>query len=354
MDSVELEKDSSSVNVKMLWSLLKLLFLLSFFISSCKSGNNNLSFYNTYDFFDTVSSIYLYSDNSETIYNELYLLMEKYHKLLDIYNEYDGINNICTINKNAGIKPVKVDNDILDLISFCKKFCELTYGKVDISFGAVLSVWHDYRDKKILPDYSSLLDALKHTGFDKIEVDYNNGTVFITDENASIDVGAVSKGFVCEKLAEYLESNNISNCAINLGGNIKLIGKKGTDENWITGIKNPSDESNIIMKLSVSNLSIVTSGGYERFYELNGIKYHHIIDSETLFPAAFHDSVTIICENSEIADLLSTALFCMSVDDGKEVISVVKEVFKLNTLDAVWIKNGGINFTNGIENYETK
>ncbi len=328
------------------------LFSVIFLLCSCSVGNKGVKTYLLYDFFDTVSSFYIYTDKDEdAVFSEVRSIVRKYHELLDIYNEYDGINNICTVNKNAGIQPVEVDRELLDLILFCRDFCELTGNSADISAGSVFSLWHHYREDKISPDSDELKQRALHTGFDKIVVDYGKSTVYITDPLCSVDFGSVGKGFACEKIGQYLEGEGITSYAINLGGNVKVGAEKPGSEKWNVGIRDPHNNSGIKLKLSVENKSVVTSGGYERFYEVNGETYHHIIDLNTLFPASYYDSVTVVCENSLIADLLSTALFCSSIEKGQEITERIISEYELETLEVAWIYGEELTYTDGLANF---
>ncbi len=262
----------------------------------------------------------------------------KYHKLFDIYNLYDGINNIKTINDNAGVAPVKITAELFDFLKFSKEMYYLTDGEVNIAMGAVLSIWHDYREYKMgetLPDMSELEAAAAHTDIEKLILDEENLTAFLSDGEMSLDVGAVAKGYAVEKVGRLLSEEGYDSYVINAGGNIKILGTKPDGSSWETGIKSPFEPDEVIYNFPLSSSSVATSGGYERFYVVEGKRYHHIIDKDTLMPAENFASVSVVTPNSALADTLSTALFNMSLEEGKALVS------SLENVRAVWVTNDG-------------
>lgn len=299
------------------------------------------------DVFDTLTQIVGYY-NSQDEFNEASTFIHdellNCHRLFDIYNNYEGINNIKTINDNAGIAPVKVDKKIIDLIIFSMSMYEKTNGKTDIAIGSVLKIWNEYRqnginnpDKATLPPISELKAAFKHSDFENIIIDKNNSTVFIKDPLMNIDVGAVAKGFAVGLVCDEAKAKGFDHLLVTAGGNIVTIGDKDTNgSKWKLGIRNPFDDSNNYIKvMELSNTSLVTSGDYERFYEVDGKRYHHIIDTDTLMPANYFSSVSIIAKDSGIADALSTALFSMSYEDGQKLLE------QFDNVKAVWVKKDG-------------
>lgn len=285
--------------------------------------------------FDTDSVIVGYEEaksdfDAET--DKLFEELENYDKLFDIYNEYSGTVNLKTVNENAGIAPVKVDDEIIELIEFSKNIYDMTNGKVNIAMGSVLRIWHDFRDGDgPVPKMAELIEAAKHTDINSIIVDRESSMVYISDPLCSIDVGAVAKGWSCEKIAQKAEIDGKTNYGISLGGNVRVIGEK-PDGKWEIGIRNPeSEEGGSIKTVSISSGAAVTSGTYLRYREVDGVRYHHIIDPDTLFPSDRYLSVTVIYEDSGVADALSTALFNMSEEEGRAVVS------SLDNCEVIWI-----------------
>ena len=276
--------------------------------------------------FDTVTTIVgrypsekEFSEATQTLHDQLL----EYHQLFDIYNEYEGLNNLKTVNDQAGIAPVEVDPRIIDLLTDCKAYYELTGGKVNVAMGSVLYLWHVARNDSIdnplngyTPDPEKLKGASEHCAFDSIIIDEEAGTVFITDPDQRLDVGAVAKGWSMQRVAEQTPSGLL----ISVGGNVFATGPKDTSGTpWVVGVTDP-DGGNYLHTLNIPYGSVVTSGDYQRFYQVDGVTYHHIIDPVTLFPSNYWRSVTIVCDDSGLADALSTALFLLPQAEGQTLL----------------------------------
>lgn len=313
-----------------------------------------------YEYFDTVSIISSYGDETdegfEKICKDLSVMLESYHKLFDIYYEYSGVNNLCTVNKNAGKQPVSVCTELLDFLEYCKELFILTGGETNIAMGAVLKIWHRYRERALddasgsstsVPSMAELMAAAEHTSIDSIVIDREAGTVFISDPEASIDVGAIGKGYATERAAKMLLDRGVTSYVLNIGGNIRTIGEKPNSDKWVTGITNPdrSSEERFACRIGIGETSCVTSGNYERYFEHNGVRYHHIIDKDSLIPAGYFSSVTVICKDSGLADALSTALFCMNESDGRRLVQ------EIGGVEVLWItKDFKTSMTDGFRN----
>ncbi len=327
--------------------LIFLSLIISISLPSC-SNQVTKSEYKAYffDWFDTVTVITGYEETKaefDSTVKEIEMLFSKYHKLYDIYTRYDGINNLALINEkeNGSHKVITVDKEIIDLLSFSKEMFQKTGGKFNIASGSLLSVWHTYRElgkdspeNAELPPITLLQEAARHIDIKSIEIDNENRTVFISDPNAKLDVGAVAKGYACEMVAKYLENIGKDSYVINAGGNIRAIGKKPSGEKWVVGIENPnqSDKDNPYIELiELDGKALVTSGNYQRFYVVNEKNYHHIIDTETLMPSEYYLSVSVLANDSGIADSLSTALFNMPINEG---ISLLES---FDGVEALWV-----------------
>ena len=307
------------------------------------------------DYFDTASTIVGYDYSQEEFDEKIAVIEEQlrhFHQLYDIYNHYDGVTNVYDLNKEAGSTPVKVDEDIILLFEFCREMYDLTGGKTNYAMGSVLRIWHNYREEgnndypnAKVPPMEDLEEAAKHCSVDDIIIDKENSTVFFADPMLKVDVGAIGKGYATERIARSLEEIGVDNYTLNIGGNIRTIGTKGDGSGWIAGIQNPdlTSEQGFILRVNFSDLALVTSGSYQRYYYVGETKYHHIIDPATLIPADYFSSVSIITEDSGLADALSTALFCMSYEEG---LSLVTEI---GNIDVIWIyKDGSVKYTDGI------
>ncbi len=274
------------------------------------------------DLFDTVTTI-IGSGESEAEFRQeaqaVYDQLLVYHRLFDIYHDYEGISNLKTVNDHAGIAPVVVDGAIIQLLLDCKEYYELTDGKVNAAMGSVLRLWHDARKHGIenpedakLPDKEALAQAAQHMDFDCVVIDEGASTVYISDPEMSLDVGAIAKGWATQRVAE----NAPKGLLISVGGNVCATGPKEDGSAWVVGVQNP-DGGEYLRKISITGGAVVTSGDYQRTFTVDGKAYHHIIDPTTGMPSTYWRSVTVVCADSALADALSTALFLLPLEEGK-------------------------------------
>ena len=314
----------------------------------------------SYVHFNTVSILSSYGNVTEEEFESYAKTVDEmlgyYHKLFDIYYEYTGVNNIRTINKNAGKAPVTVDEELIVFLEYCKEMYALTQGKSNVMLGSVLRIWHDareladetagYLDESELPTQEELAEAAKHTSIDLLVIDKEAQTVYISDSEASLDVGAIAKGYAANKVAQKLKALGADSMALNAGGNIVTIGLKPDGNRWVVGITNPDKTTvnSLICKVELGETSLVTSGDYERYFVSGDKTYHHIIDPVTLMPASYFASISIFTPDSGLADALSTALFCMSYEDGLALIE------SIGGIDALWIyRDGTMKMTDGVK-----
>ena len=291
--------------------------------------------------FDTVTTIKGPADSEEAfreLSQTIHDALLECHRLFDIYNDYEGIHNLKTVNDAAGFGPVQVDSRIIWLLSECKKVFGTTGGKVNVAMGSVLKLWHDARSDGIndpvnakLPDRSALESAAEHTDLDAVVIDDAASTVFITDPRLRLDVGAIAKGWAVQQVAEKMPAGLL----ISVGGNVCATGPK--DESgtpWVVGVQDPAGGDSYLHTLYVTKGSVVTSGDYQRTYMVDGKLYHHIIDPETLYPSEYWRSVTVVCDHSGWADALSTALFLLPLEEGQELLAQFDA-------KAMWVNAGG-------------
>lgn len=316
---------------------------------------------NYIDVFDTVTTIIGYGNSQEEVTEHADILMDelkRYHKLYDIYNSYEGINNLKTINDNAGIAPVKVDKEIIDLLNFSIDLYDKTNGQTNIALGSVLKIWHNYRNAGIdnptsasLPPMELLEEAANHCDINNIIIDEEASTVYLNDPDMSLDVGSIGKGYAVQKVSEYARELGYNNMVISVGGNISVIGPKADESLWKFGVQNPDLESEqtSIQSVNLMDTCLVTSGDYQRYYTVDGVDYCHIIDPDTLMPANYCKSVTVITPDSGEADALSTALFCMPFEEGLAYINA------FDNAEAMWVlEDGSLQYSSNFQNYIAK
>lgn len=302
--------------------------------------------------FDTVTTIVAKAENEEIFQQKVHPIKEEleyYHQLFDIYNEYDNINNLKVINDQAAISPVVVDITILDLLKDCIKYYKYTDGMFNPAMGSVLSLWHEAREDGLndpqnayLPDMEDLKQAAQHINPEDIILDYENSTVYFKDPYLKLDVGAIAKGWAVQRICENLPEGLL----ISVGGNVYATGPKDSGGTpWTIGIQNPSGDSSYLHILNIVKGSVVTSGNYHRAYVVDDKLYHHIIDPDTLYPSEYWTSVSIVCEDSGLADVLSTSLFILNQKEGLKLL----EQFHA---EAMWVDlSGNKYYSPGFEDY---
>ena len=308
------------------------------------------------DVFDTRTEIAGYAESEEAFLEQAEQIEERlwyYHRLYDIYHSYDGINNIRTINDNAGIAPVVVEEEIINLLQLSREMYTLTEGEVNIAMGSVLSIWHDHRERgaadpehATVPAMHLLEDAAEHTDLSQLKIDEEASTVYIADPEMRLDVGGIGKGYAVQRVAEYAREMGMERMLISVGGNVAAIGEKEGGSPWKIGITDPNTESDntYAAMVSAKDCCIVTSGNYQRYYMVDGERYCHIIDPETLMPADHFASVTIITEDSGVADALSTAVYTMPLEEGMAFVNSMENV------EAMWImEDGSIRYSEQFE-----
>ena len=311
------------------------------------------------DSFDTVITLIGYAESEETFneqadqVHEMFLYM---HKLFDTYNSYEdeGIVSIFTLNERAAQEPVAVDPILFSLLTFCKANYALCHEQVNVAMGSVLSIWHEYREAGLadpehaqLPPMEALEAASGHMNIDDLVLDEENMTVYFADPQLRLDVGAVAKGYATELISQMLLAGPMPSFIISAGGNVRTgISPQDGRKAWGVGIQDPDGSvfglSDYVEVLYIHDISVVTSGDYQRYYEVDGQRYHHLIDPETLMPDTDFRSLSIITEDSGYADMLSTAAFLMPYEESRAFIE------SLDGVDAIWLfPDGSMQMTDG-------
>lgn len=349
-------------------------------LSSCAPKKKLTRFTDVYyDAFDTVISIIAYCESrqefdalSEQVHSEFL----RYHRLFDVYNEYDGVVNAASLNRLAKEgRAVEVPEELIELLEFGKESAEKTSGRVNIAMGAVLSLWHeareysaDHPDKAYAPSDAELKAAAQHCDISGLVIDSKAHTVRFADTQMSVDLGAVAKGWAVERIARKLAEEGIiaglRGIAISAGGNVRVLGPKDGGSRWTIAVQDPRDGAaadDYADTLQLEDTSLVTSGVNQRYYTAGGKRYHHIIDPDTLHPEDRYLSVTVLTEDSGLADALSTALFNMSIEDGTALLESLKSGAKsiggteVKNAEALWIMPDSTHrSTSGYEAYRKK
>ena len=369
-------------NINKKFGKMGLIFLISVLIFSCFNNKEKVYTETVDGLFDTVHVISGYDKSEQEFKKKVKFYqeeMEKLHKLYTSYEDFQGINNISTINENAGIKPVKVDRNIIDLLKDTLERNKEISDKVNIAAGNVIDLWDKAKTEGKLPEQSELEKMQKCAKTENIVIDEQNSTVFIKERCTKLNLGAVAKGYAVEQVTKKMEKAGMTSFIISAGGNVKVVGKRkiSKKESEITDLKscknqfcigialplyndNNIDKSNpynngkndYLAKIATENMSIVTTGNYQRYFVMDNKVYGHVINLETLKPEDSFASVSVITEDSGLADFMSTTLFLLSYEEGK---ALIEKMGKKEKIDVIWaMKNGDVISSEGLisgENY---
>ena len=212
--------------------------------------------------------------------------------------------------------------------------------------GSVLNIWHNYREAaeshqneadNTLPTQEELEAAAQHCDINNVVIDEQAKTVYLADPEMSLDVGSVGKGYAVEMVCQAAQARGLTSALVSVGGNLRAIGKKPDGSQWTGGVENPWNASEVYTTdslfgaaINMSDMALVTSGDYQRYFVVDGKRYHHLIDPDTLWPAAYFNSVTVLCPDSGMADCLTTGLFCMPLEEGQKLVE------SLDGVEAMW------------------
>ena len=254
------------------------------------------------------------------------LAIKEISRIESLISSWDKNSQTSLINNSAGIKPVQVDKELFDLIYRSIRISDLTQGAFDISYASMDKLWYFDREMKKLPTSQQIAESVSKVGFQNIVLDEKNRTVFLKLKGMKIGFGAIGKGYAADKAKDILIENNVQSGIINASGDLTAWGQKPSGDDWMVAVVNPLNKSKVFSWLPIKNSSIVTSGNYEKFINIDGKLYSHIIDPRTGYPSEGILSVTIISENAELADALATSVFVLGTDIGIDMINQLKNV----------------------------
>lgn len=299
---------------KKITALLGTCFILASFFG-CQKTTQPVTYTDFY--FNTVISLTFYNEQDAALADECFTMCENYEKLFS--RTYEG-SDVWHINHAEGMT-VTVSDDTYQLLEESLYYCGLTEGKIDITIAPLMDLWAftDNQADKTPPTPEQINKLLEHVDYTCVKLGPDN-TVTLADSQAAIDLGFIAKGYVADRLKEFLVSKGVTSALINLGGNINVIGNKPDGSPYSVGIQKPFEPAGTVADtLQISDTSIVTSGTYERYYEYDTVIYHHILDAHTGYPVNnSFSSVTIICPSSTEADALSTTCFVLGKEQASE------------------------------------
>lgn len=302
----------------------------------------------TQEHFGTIMTITLYGYNSKELETIISNGFEEIDRLENIFSAKIENSELSKLNANAFNQEIKVSDELYQVLEETVKYYELSDGALDVTIGKLISMWGIGTDNERVPKATELADYAGIRGCQYIVMDDAKKTVKFTDKRVQIDLGAIAKGYaadVVKKLINDADSDIYG--MLDFGGNIMTIGSKAEGKPWVIGITNPFSVGSAYATINIIDKSVVTSGNYERYFEKDGVRYHHILDPFTGAPSKSGIvSATIIGDNSMQCDALSTATFIMGVDNA------IKLIDSIDGVEAMFIDDGGkVYKSNGIDKY---
>jgi len=266
------------------------------------------------------------SENDTTAWKAINAAINETRRIEHLISEWDSTSQTTLINRNAGLAPVKVDQELYDLISRSIKVSRLTQGAFDISFAPLMKLWKLDGSMKRLPTPETVAAVKLKVGYDKIIMDPIQQTVFLKEKGMKLGFGGIGQGYVGNRCMHVMKTMGIKAGLINVSGDIVTWGQQPDGSNWRIGIADPQKKNEMISWLSVHDVSVVTSGGYEKYAMIDGKRYSHILDPRTGYPSQGVGSVTIISPDIELSDALATGVFVMGVEDGLNLVNQLRGI----------------------------
>lgn len=308
-------------------------------LASC-SKKKNTEGPRTMQIMDTVCSVNAFDDGTKELYDELFERLKEIDYKFSITNPSSEISKINTLESGD---ETEVSSEVFNLLVSADRFCRITDGAFMPYMGTLIDLWGVGKDNPCVPSFDQIKNVKASIDSGEISYAHDLNRISIKKTGMKINLGAIVKGYAADECVRILKEKKVKKAVVNLGGNVYVVGKKDNGGKWVLGIKDPKnpDSENPDLYFKTEEASVVTSGNYERYFEQNGKRYHHILDYSTGFPAENGvDSVTVICKSSEYADALSTSLFVMGKDRASKNYERIKKELMMD-FSAVFIMKDG-------------
>ena len=305
---------------------MKKLLLLLFFVSLCTGASAQEIYKRTLKLMGSRFEITVVAKDEAAAEQDIDLAISEINRIEKLISSWDPASQTSEINRNSGIKPVKVDKELFDLIARSKKISEITDGAFDISYASMDKIWKFDGSMKEMPSEEEIKASVSKVGFQNIILDNDNSTVFLKQPGMKIGFGAIGKGYAADKAKALLIEKGVPGGIINASGDMNTWGKKPDGNEWMVAITNPMNKDKAFALLPLKQGAVVTSGDYEKFVNFNGVRYAHIINPKTGYPATGIISVSVFAPKAELADALATSVFVMGKEVGLNRIEQLPQV----------------------------
>ena len=320
----------------------KSLFLIVFLIVASQLFSQNI-YRKTLKLMGSRFDLTVVANDSLNGENYINLAVEEITRIEKLISSWDPNSQTSEVIRNAGIQPVKVDAELYNLIERSIAISKLTDGAFDISYASMDKIWKFDGSMKVMPSEEEIKAAISKIGFQNIILDKTNQTVFLKLKGMKIGFGAIGKGYAADVAKNLLISKGVVAGIINASGDMNTWGKQPNGDDWTIAITNPLNKNISFAIFPISNKAVVTSGDYEKFVTFNGIRYSHIIDPRTGYPATDIISATVFAPKAELADALATSIFVMGTEVG------INRINQLKNVECIIIDSkGGIHTSNNI------
>ena len=264
--------------------------------------------------------------NQEEADQYIDIAVNEISRIEKLISSWDPESETSEINRNAGIKPVKVSPELFGLISRAMKISEITDGAFDISYASMDRIWKFDGSMKAMPSTEEIENSVSKVGFRNIVLNEKENTVFLKKEGMKIGFGAIGKGYAADMAKRLLEEKGVPSGIINASGDMNAWGTKPNGDPWKVAITNPMDKKKAFALLPLNDRAVVTSGDYEKYVNFNGTRYSHIINPKTGYPATGIISATVFAPKAELADALATSIFVMGIETGIDRVDQLPEI----------------------------
>lgn len=272
-------------------------------------------------------------------------------RIENLISDWIPTTQISQVNQNSGIKPIKVDDEVFNLVERAVKISKITHGAFDISYASMDKIWKFDGSMKEMPTPEAIKKSVERIGYQKIVLDKQKSTIFLKDAGMKLGLGGIGQGYIADKIKDLLQSKGCTSGIVNVSGDINTWGKQPNGKPWTVAIVNPMNKNKVFATFPLEDSAIETSGNYEKYVTFNGIRYSHIIDPRTGYPATGIISVSVFAKQTEIADALATGIFVLGVEVGLDLVNQIKGIECVIVDDKGKIHTSkGINIDNKTQN----
>lgn len=247
-------------------------------------------------------------------------------RIENLISDWIPTTQISQVNQNAGIVPIKVNNEVFELVERAIKISKLTDGAFDISYASMDKIWKFDGSMKEMPTPEAIKKSVERIGYEKIILDTKNKTIFLKDAGMKLGLGGIGQGYIADKVKEVLQAKGCTAGIVNVSGDINTWGSQIDGKPWTVGVVNPVNKNKVFATFPLIDSAVETSGSYEKYVTFNNIRYSHIIDPRTGYPATGVVSVSVFAKQTEIADALATGVFVLGVEVGLNLINQLKGI----------------------------